>query len=108
MGLFTRRVETIAPEKAKLAAHVLGLELEGLTTEDVRTAFRNFVKTAHPDVGGGNAEAAVLITNAANARNLLVAWIDSLPADECSCKGTGFVRTGGAFGTVKPCPRCES
>lgn len=108
MGIFTRRAEPIAPEKAKASARSLGLSLDGLTVEAVKAEFRKIIRETHPDVGGNPAEAAALIAAAGNARNVLITWIEALPADECSCKGTGFVRTGGAFGSVKPCPHCPA
>lgn len=108
MGIFTRRSDPISPEKAKAAAQALGLELDGLTLEAVKASFRAIVRESHPDVGGTGADAAERIAAAGTARNVLLKWIEELPSDECACKGTGFVRTGGAFGTVKHCPRCGS
>lgn len=100
---------------ASAAADILGLPaLDGLTKDAVKTAFRKAAIKAHPDTLDprdpiGDAErlnvAQETIALAQEARDVLFAWIDSLPDEACPyCKGKGFVRTGAM--TVKPCNHC--
>lgn len=107
MSLFKHLLEPVTTEKAKAAARVLGLELSGLTEEAVFSAFRKHAKEVHPDTGGSSMGAAERLKLISDARGSLISWIEELPDDECMCKGTGYVKTGGMFGSVKPCPNCS-
>jgi DnaJ-class molecular chaperone len=95
----------ISLEQVNAAADKLGLNISGLTGDKVRAAFRIIVRSAHPDAGGDSAVAARRIEDAALARGLLLAWIESLPVDTCpACEGSGYVRSSALV--VKPCTHC--
>jgi hypothetical protein len=90
---------------AQEAATLLGLQLDGLTPEAVKEAFRGAVRAAHPDAGGSTVTAADDLVLAATARSALLRWLDGLPEDSCpACRGAGWVRANSL--TAKPCTRC--
>lgn len=86
------------------AALILTVSIDGLSRDDVLTAFRAAVKRNHPDV---SAEYHVGIDKLIRARKILLEFIDKgggQPLPACGgCGGTG--RVSGRFGSVT-CPRC--
>jgi hypothetical protein len=103
----------ISEREAEAAASALGLELPGVTKDVVRSAFRRIAVSAHPDtthltngeLARVTAHAAETIAKAQEARDVLNAWIESLPDDECAyCHGRGWVRNG--MVGAKPCSYC--
>jgi DnaJ-class molecular chaperone len=90
---------------AKEAAQVLGVQIAGLTHNDLSIAFARAAKLAHPDtaVGEGSIEG---LDKAKKARDILREFIDKGGAvPVCGgCGGKGYV--AGRFGN-RTCPRCN-
>ena len=76
----------------KTAASLLSLPLRGpWTVDEVGAAFRETVRTAHPDSGGKGADMAAL----KEARDVLLTEADKeAEIGECPrCEGTGLMKT---------------
>jgi DnaJ-class molecular chaperone len=108
---FFARITQISIAQAEAAAKTLGIpSLDGLSEEMIRHAFRQGVRAAHPDTAEYSSslrgQAAREVMDLQGARDVLIRWLEALPADNCpTCRGTGYVR-GSAFGTRR-CPRCR-
>lgn len=96
---------------AQDAARVLGVELEGLSVEQLRLAYRAKAKAAHPDAGGDPDDFLKL----GHARDILARWVADPPPppkpelEPCmSCSGKGFIlRQRGWRGLRSQCPMCK-
>lgn len=92
---------------ANEAAQTLGVQLKGLTHNDLSLAFARAVKLAHPDTGGGQGSIEAL-DKAKKARDYLREFIDKGGAaihPPCGgCGGRGYI--DGRFGH-RTCPRCN-
>lgn len=100
------------------AAEVLGLkptDIDTVTLDEVKAAYRDAIRSVHPDTAGVMRtlrEAAELTTNISNrilaakkAKDLLQEWIEMRPDPACSvCGGSGYIR-GSGFSS-RECPRC--
>ncbi len=75
-----------------------------VTPQQVRTAFRRAVRSAHPDTGGNELEASDLVTRLGDARQLLLDAVDNTCPQ---CRGAGHVKTGGRFQMSKVCMYCD-
>lgn len=73
------------------------------TDADVRAAFSRALRLAHPDIGGGAADAATNIARAQRARTLLMSIVAG-DAPCRTCKGAGSVR--GSF-AMRVCTDCN-
>lgn len=91
------------------AAKELGLsdDVDTLTPEQVKEAYRKILFSTHPDTSGlTDEQAAAVIFNARKAKDLLGVWIALRPDAKCSfCNGSGRVRQG--MWTTRPCPKCQ-
>lgn len=83
---------------AELAAEVLGVCLDGLTTERLAAAYKDLIKTHHPDVGGRHEDFVRL----QQAQRELMRWLEGQPAaGACvACGGTGIRKVVRGFSTM--------
>lgn len=96
----------VTRDEAKRAADECGLQLDGLTREDVTREYRRAIRLAHPDTGASPDEASTLIAGARHRRTVLLRWLSEQPDREClQCNGSGYVNVGMR---VRRCtnPRC--
>lgn len=104
--------------QAELAAEVMGVSLDGLTSAILGAAYKELIKIHHPDAGGEHEDFIRL----QHAKRELVAWIDGQSSSSGSastqsssassgcerCGGKGYVRvTRGFTSTTIKCIRCE-
>ena len=105
-------------QKAELAAEVMGVSLDGLTSAILGAAYKELIKVHHPDIGGEHEDFIRL----QQAKKELVAWLDGLSgygsgatssssaSSSCErCGGKGFVRVTRGFSTTTvKCLKCET
>ena len=105
-------------QKAELAAEVMGVSLDGLTSATLGAAYKELIKIHHPDAGGEHEDFIRL----QQAKKELVSWLDGLlgyglgatssssASSSCErCGGKGFVRvTRGFTSTTVKCLKCET
>ena len=95
-------------DKAEMAARVLGLPLEGMTTRELGQAYREKSMLHHPDVASEAYDAAKWEA-ICNAKRILLKWLDmnasldtATPFDACrACNGTGRVKALSAMMSKK-------
>lgn len=102
----------ISSAKAAEAASVLGVELAGLTLEDVTRAYRSKAKECHPDKLEQGAPTSIEWARLSWAKECLAHWLQNrpqqtsdsrvAPGPQClRCKGAGRLKVPGrSFGVV--------
>lgn len=104
-------------QKAELAAEVMGVSLDGLTSAILGAAYKELIKIHHPDAGGEHEDFIRL----QHAKKELITWLDgssvsgsgatssSSASSGCvRCGGKGYVRvTRGFTTTTIRCLSCE-
>lgn len=97
---------TLTRLAAQAAADILELQssIDTVTQTEVRLAYRNLLRAAHPDTGM-TSNAADAISTLQASRDTLLRWVAERPDPRCTfCGGSGFIK-GVMFSHVA-CPRC--
>jgi DnaJ-class molecular chaperone len=104
-------------QKAELAAEVVGVSLDGLTSATLGVAYKDLIKIHHPDAGGEHEDFIRL----QHAKKELVSWLDGLSgygsgsmssssgSSSCGrCGGKGYVKVTRGFSTTTiKCLSCK-